>query len=135
MIAPGFCCFLENPFGCPSARQAAHKIDDRGVDLVRALLLSPMAAAGQHFYATRGGDEVFEIREKLVGAGERDHHVAVAGDVERGHRYQCACESRHQLPVTVDVAIVIEWPPKTRAAELAGIEIDIGFAEPGRQRR
>ena len=41
---------------------------------------------------------------------------------------------RHQLPVAVDVAIIIERTAEARALELAGVEIDVTLAEPRRQR-
>src|SRR6266852_4846265 len=56
-----------------SARQAAEEIDHRGVDLAWALLLCPVAAAGEHLDVTQCGDEVLEVGQKLVHAGEGDH--------------------------------------------------------------
>src|ERR1700676_135758 len=93
-----------------------------------------MAAAGEHLDAAQCGDEVFKVGEKLLRAGEGDNHVAVARDIERRDRYGRARESRHQLPVAVDIAIIIERTAEARALELAGVEIDVTLAEPRRQR-
>src|SRR5258708_16421135 len=49
-------------------------------------------------------------------------------------RYEHVREWRHQLPVAVDVAVIIEGTAKAIALELSAVEIDIGFAEPRRQR-
>src|SRR5882724_4519137 len=91
-----------------SVRQAADEIDDRGADLAGALLLGPVAAAGEHLDVTQCGDELLEVGEMLGRAGGGDHQVAVARDIEcrDGHLY--VCESSRQLPVAVDVAIIIE---------------------------
>src|SRR5512141_457057 len=110
-----------------SVWQAADEIEDRGVDFVRALLLGPVAAAGQHLDVTQCRHDLFEIGEILGHSGEGDHQVMVARDIEGRDGHLCAGEGRHELPVTIDVAIVIEGTAKAAASEFGGIEIDVGF--------
>src|SRR5260370_16745138 len=70
-----------------SVRQAADEIDDRGVDLAGALLLSPVAAAGEHQYVAQCGDEMFEVGEQLVRAGKQAHHVPITATIDAPHRH------------------------------------------------
>src|SRR5882757_5602421 len=114
----------------PLVRQAAEEADYRGIDLGRALLLGPVTAAGEHLYVAQCWNEVPEVGQQLVHAGESDHHVAIAGNVKRRNRHLQICERRQQLPVAVDVAIIVESAAEAAALELAGVEIDIGFAQP-----
>ena len=88
--------------------QALQKIDDRGVDLGRAFLLGPVAAARQHDRLAQLRHEFREVRQQLVHAGERYDEVAVAGDVQRRYIDGLAGERRRQLPVAVDVAVPVE---------------------------
>ena len=69
------------------SRQTAQEAEDRGIDLVRTLLLGPMAAAGQHGCAPQIRHEFREIRDQFVHAGERNHEIAIARDVERRNRH------------------------------------------------
>src|SRR6266480_4308628 len=124
-----------SPRSVPSGRQAADEIDDRGVDLAAALLLGPVAATRQHLYLAQCRDELFEIGQMLIHAREGDDHVAVTGDIEGRHRHRHAVESRHQFPVAVYVAIIVEGAAEAAALELGGVEVKIGFAEPGWRRR
>jgi hypothetical protein len=64
--------------GRASGGQAAEKIEQRGVDLGRALLLGPMAATSNHLYFAQCRHEMFEVCQKLVHPGEGDHEVAIA---------------------------------------------------------
>jgi hypothetical protein len=51
-----------------TARQCSEKFQKRCIDLVRPLLLSPMAAAGQHLDATQSGNEILQVSKQLVSA-------------------------------------------------------------------
>src|SRR5258705_7630559 len=114
----------------PSARQATDEIDDRGADLAWALLLGPVSAAGQNSHVTQRRDELPEGGELLVHArGSSHHHVVVAGDKERRDRHRDACKRSHQLPIAIDVAIIVERTAEADAPEFAGIELDISFSE------
>src|SRR5262249_52084069 len=110
------------------------ELDDRGVHLARALLLRPVAAAGQHDRASQVGDDGREIRDELVDPAEAHDQVAVAGDVERGDRHPRAGVRRQQLPVAIGVAVPVEAAAKTGASKLTGVELDIGGRDPRRQR-
>src|SRR5439155_17717602 len=56
-----------------SVRQVMREIDDGGADLVRALLLGPVTAAGQHLDGAKRGDEFLHVGEMLGHAGNGDH--------------------------------------------------------------
>src|SRR5215212_12171259 len=73
--------FLPVPDWPTSARQAADEIDDRGIDLVRPLLLGPVTATSEHLYAAQSRYEAFEIGQELIHAGSGRHEVAVAREV------------------------------------------------------
>jgi len=78
-----------------------------GIDLRCTLLLSPMAAAGEHDLAAQSRHLVFQIGDKLIPAAKRNHYVAVAGYVKRRDRNLGACKRRQQLPISVDVTVPI----------------------------
>ena len=59
-----------------SRRQVAEEIEDRGIDLIGAFLPGQVAATGQHHLGVERGDELLEIRQQLVCAGESNRQVA-----------------------------------------------------------
>jgi len=74
-----------------------------------------------------------EIRDELLHSREPDNEITVAGDVEGRDGDNGAGERRQQLPVAIDVAVPAEPAAKAGAAELTGIEFDVGGAQPRRQ--
>ena len=68
-----------------------------------------------------------------VRALEEDDEVAIARDIERRDGDAHSGEGRHQLPIAVDVAVPVEAAPEAGAGELAGVEVDVRFGEPGGQ--
>src|SRR3954463_3758693 len=135
-IAPSGLLLCDLSSAKPSVRQATDEIDERGADLAWALLLGPVSAAGQNSHATQRRDELPEIGEMLVDAGgSSHHHVMVARDKERRDLDRDACKRRHQLPIAVEVAIIVERTAEAAAPEFAGIEIDVRIGEPCRQHR
>ena len=79
------------------------------------------------------GNEFRQIGNQLVHAGEPHHGIAVAGDVERGHGHPRSGKGGEELPVAIDVAVIVEAAAKPGAGEFSGVEIDVGLGEPGRQ--
>src|SRR5258705_2626347 len=134
-FAPLDYCWRELPLAKPSVRQATDEIDNRGADLAWTLLLGPVSAAGQNSHVTQSRDELFEIGEMLVHARGGDHQIVVACDEQRRDRHHYIGKRSHQLPIAIDVAIIVERTAEAAAPEFAGIELDISFAEPRRQRR
>src|SRR5438270_11230755 len=91
-----------------SVRQVMREIDDGGADLVRALLLGPVTAAGQHLDVAQARDKLLEIFEMFGGAGGGEHHVVITGNIERRYRHLQVRESRQKLLVASVVAILVE---------------------------
>jgi hypothetical protein len=47
----------------------------------------------------------------------------IAGNIQCRHRDLNSFEGRHQLPIAINVAIIVERPAKSAAREFAGIDI------------
>lgn len=56
-------------------------------------------------------------------SGKRDNQVMIAGNIQCRHRDLNSSEGRHQLPIAINVAIIVERPAKSAAREYAGIDI------------
>src|SRR6266702_652256 len=76
---------------------------------------------------------MFEVRQELVHAWKGDDEVAIARDVECGHGDRHPGERRLDLPVAIEIAVVVERAAEAGAQKFTGVEVHIGFAEPGRQ--
>src|ERR1700757_1843786 len=115
--------------------EIAEEVDYRSVDLGGPLLLGPVAAAGKHDRRPELGHEAREVGDQLIHAREGHNRVAVAGDVEGRDQHPRPGEGGQQFPVWVDVAVPFGAATKSGAGELAGVEVDVGLAEPGWQGR
>ena len=89
-----------------------------------------MPAAREHLDVAQQRHDLFHVGDLLGCAGKSHDHVVIARDVERRHRDLCPVECRHQLPIAIDVAIVVEGTAKTAARKFSGVEIQVGVAEP-----
>src|SRR5260370_7812996 len=65
-----------------SCSQPLEEIENRGVDLGRAFLLGPVAAAGQYDRLVQAGDEFLEVGKQLVHPRKAHHPGPVAGPLE-----------------------------------------------------
>ena len=75
-----------------------------------------------------------QIRHHLLRPRKPQHQVAIPRHIQRRNRHLQPRERPHQLPVAIDVAIPVEPAAKSAAPERLGIGVDIGLAEPARQR-
>jgi hypothetical protein len=76
-----------------------------------------MATAGEHLDVAQEWHVLFQVGNMLGGARKRNDHVVISGNVEGGHGNLDAFEGRHQLPIAIDIAIVVERPAKTATRE------------------
>jgi hypothetical protein len=109
--------------GNGSVGQAVQKFDDRGADLCGALLLGPMATAGEHLDVAQGRHVLFHVGNMLGCSRKRNDQVVILSNVEGGHGNLDAFKGRHQLPTAVDIAIVAERPANTASREFTGIDL------------
>jgi hypothetical protein len=101
------CAKLETP----------QEIDQQLIDLPGALLLDPVAAAGDQMLFVEIRDMAFEV---LVPVGHHiDHDIAIARR-EHGRTDDLrAIEERRQFPIPIDVAVPVDAAAKTGLLELA----------------
>jgi hypothetical protein len=66
---------------------------------------------------------LFHIGDVLGCSGKRHNQVMIAGNIQCRHRDLNSFEGRHQLPIAISVAIIVERPAKSVAREFAGIDI------------
>ena len=112
----------------------ARECDQRGVHLVRALLLDPVAGAVDQDLLREVRHHAFQFIERALAERAGDHRVARAGDEQRGLPDDRAVPGRGQGPVAVDVAIPVEPAAKSGALIFGGEHVDVGLGQPGRQR-
>ena len=93
-------------------------------------MLGPVATARQHLDVAKQRHELFHIGDMLGRPGKREVYVMITGDVKRWYRHLRLLEGRHQLPVAIDIAIVVEGTAKTAARKFSGIDIEVGLAKP-----
>src|ERR1700751_2607240 len=105
-----------------SGSQMLEELEDCGIDLRAAVLLSPMAAIFQHHGPAQLRNEGLQIRDQLAHAAEGNNKITVAGDKERGDGHTRASERTQEFPIAIDVAIPIEATAKPRACEFTRIE-------------
>src|SRR4030095_7267741 len=78
---------------------------------------------------------MFEVSQDLVHARKGDDEVAIARDVECGDGDRHPGERCLELPVAVEIAVVVERAAEAGALKFTGVEVHISFAEPGWQLR
>lgn len=88
--------------------QLPKKLDHRGTDFARSLLLGPVTASRQHDRSAQPGNEFRNIGNPIAHPGKVQHDIAFAGYVERRYGHFGPAESGEKLPVSIDVAIPIE---------------------------
>ncbi|CAM2152745.1 hypothetical protein PT2222_290061 [Paraburkholderia tropica] len=111
---------------------AAQKIDQQRVDVGGTFLLDPVARLGQQHLAREARHVGFE---RFVGLRRHaDHAVLLARDEQRRLLDARAVEERRECPVAIEIAIPVDGAAKAALAELRGEHVEIGVAEPGRQR-
>ena len=108
------------------------KLQQRGIDAFRPLLLNPVTGAfDDHFL--HAGHGAAHVLDRGGTALARDHRVARADDEQRGLTNRRVLPRRGQRPVAIDVAIPVEPAAKTGASIFARELLDVLFAQPGRQ--
>src|SRR5947209_6959547 len=106
----------------------AQELDERGVDLVRSLLLQPVTGAREHFDAPQAGNSARERRQRLgCVAGDQ---VQLATEVERRLVDRGADERSEDPRQGVDVAVVVQAAPEAATAELTDVEREIVGRQP-----
>ena len=119
---------------CPGKQlEAPEKVDHRGIDLLRPLLLGPVTAAREHERLLKVRDELRQIGNELVHTAEGDHQIPVSGDVERGHGHARSGKRREEFPVAVDIAVPVQSSAKPGTREFPCEELDVGLRKPWRQ--
>src|SRR5262245_38140120 len=91
----------------PSAARL-EEVDQRLVDLLRPLLLHPMASAFEQHRALEVGQHARHALESTLADGPGDHAVSRAGDEQRRLRDHRILPGRHELEVAVHIAIPVE---------------------------
>jgi hypothetical protein len=116
-----------------SASCSPHELDQRGVGDLRAFLLQPVPGAGPQLEATQVGDQRAQRGLQSGGVVGGDHHVAVAGQKQRGWGDLGAIPRRGESPVVVDVAVPVQRAEEVRLGELFDVGGDIPLGQPGGQ--
>src|SRR5260370_3028256 len=111
--------------------EALQELDQDFIDLLRALLLDPVAGAGDDH-------SLFQIRSErtlhIVCAGNHfADYVTLAGSEDCELAQLCAVEKLGHLPVAIEVAIPVDPATKYRALEFAREKIEVRVGEPRRQ--
>src|SRR4051812_3134047 len=94
-----------------------------------------MAGAVEDMAAAQAGQGLREGIELGLRRRKAQDAVAAAGDEQRGHADRLAAPRAAELPVAPEVAVPVEAAAKAGAGELAGVVIEVGLAQPRRQRR
>ena len=89
-----------------------------------------MAAARKHDRLLQIGDELRQIGDELGRAAESNDEIPVAGALERGDGHLGARRRGQELPVAVDVPILVEPSAEARPLELRGVEFDVRIGQP-----
>ena len=89
-----------------------------------------MPTAREHLDVAQQRHDLFHVGDLLGCARKGYDHVVITRDVERRHRDLRPVERRHQLPIAIDVAIVVEGTAKTTVRKFSRVDIQVGFAEP-----
>ena len=119
--------------GPTSVSCSPRELDQRGVGDVRAFLLQPVPAPGTSSKRPRLGISARSEASKLGGVVGGDHHVAVAGQKQRGWGDLGAIPRRGERPVVVDVAVPVQRAEEVRLGELFDVGGDIPLGQPAGQ--
>ena len=117
-----------------SLLQILEEGEDRRVDFLGALLLYPVAAAGQDDLL-KGGNSLMHAFDPLVHTRDLKAWVLIAPEEEGWLRNVGSTVGGKEFPVAIDIAIPVQATAKAGSRELGGVIVDVCFGEPGWQGR
>src|SRR5260370_24990439 len=108
--------------------------EDRRVDFLGALLLYPVATAGQDDLL-KGGNSLMHPFDPLVHTRDLKAWILIAPEEEGWLRNVGSAVGGKEFPVAIDIAIPVQATAKAGSGELGGVIVDVWFGEPGWQGR
>ena len=105
-----------------------NEVNHGPVDLPGPFLLGPVTAAWQEEGSPKLRYKLGQVGDDLVHPTKSQNEIAVPGDVQGWDLHLASSHGCQELPIAVDVAIPVQPTAKSRAQELAHIEVHVPLA-------
>ena len=110
--------------------QALQEFDQRAVGCLRVFLLDPVALLGNQDHSAKIRNERTHQRLKLLFGCATNDHVAGARDEQRRHFDREVFALSGELPVALEVAVVVDTTSEAGALKLTDDVVEILLSEP-----
>lgn len=110
--------------------QVAQELDQGIVDVVGGFLLQPVARSRNDSGVAKIGDELRHGADNVEHAWNCQPGIMLADKIQGRNLDGKAVERRLQLPVAIQITVIVQTTPKTRRLECAHQSIEVSAVEP-----